>query len=355
MIESAPLLSGASTLIVVDEKSQVGGARRAAIMLGTAHGLGSSALGRLALIVTEAATNIVRHATRGSIVLRAVPGAHMAIEMLALDQGPGIANVQRAMGDGYSTAGTAGAGLGAIRRQANLFELYSPRDRGTALLARVSDLSPEPDAAASSDLLALDDRLGAVSVPMQGERECGDAWRISSTHRRLTLLVVDGLGHGPGAAASAAAATAVFAEVEGAEPGAALARFDRATRGTRGTALSFVSIDPAARTLSFAGVGNVDGRLLSEVGANTTHLVPQNGIVGHTMPTVRPVTVPWPAGARLVLHSDGVSARWRIETYPGLMAAHPSLMAGVLFRDFARERDDATILVLADPATAEPA
>lgn len=352
MIESASLASGSSTLIVVDEQSQVGGARRAAITLGTAHGLGSDALGRLALIVTEAATNIVRHASHGAIVLRALSGDDAAIEMLALDQGPGIANVQRAMGDGYSTAGTAGEGLGAIRRLANVFDIYSRRDLGTAILTRVSNLSPDADADATGDA-SLDDRLGVVCVPMLGERECGDAWRISTGHRRLSLMVVDGLGHGAGAAAASATATAAFAGVEGAAAGAALARFDQATRGTRGTALSFASIDEAARTLAFAGVGNVDGRVLSQNGDETTHLVPQNGIVGHTMPTVRSMTVPWPSGARLILHSDGISTRWRVETYPGLIAVHPALMAGVLFRDFARERDDATILVLADHVTSE--
>ena len=353
MIESASLASGSSTLIVVDEKSQVGGARRAAITLGSANGLGSDALGRLALIVTEAATNIVRHAAHGAIVLRAIPGEDAAVEMLALDQGPGIPNVQRAMGDGYSTAGTAGAGLGAICRLANVFDIYSPRDKGTAILARVSDLSPEPDAGATDRAASLDDRLGVVCVAMQGERECGDAWRISANHRRLSLMVVDGLGHGIGAAASAAAATAAFPNVEGVAPTLALAHFDRATRGTRGTALSFASIDQTARTVDFCGVGNVDGRVLSDAGVTTTHLVPQNGIVGHTMPNVRGTSVAWPAKARLVLHSDGISARWRIEAYPGLMVAHPALMAGVIFRDFARERDDATILVLADDGAGE--
>jgi anti-sigma regulatory factor (Ser/Thr protein kinase) len=349
MIESEPLASSSSTLIIVDEHSQVGGARRAAIMLGTAHGLGSAALGRLALIVTEAASNIVLHAAHGTIVLRALTAADaVSIEMLALDQGPGIANVKRAMQNGFSTAGTAGDGLGAIQRLANVFDIYAPRDQGTAILARVSDRSPE-----LYNNALLDDRLGVLCVPMLGEQICGDDWRIATKQRRLSLMVVDGLGHGAGAATSAAAATAVFAHVEDAAPAVALARFDQATRGTRGTALSFVSIDESARTLSFGGVGNVDGRVLSDDGTGTTHLVPQNGIVGHTMPTVRGVTVQWPAGGRLVLHSDGISARWRMETYPGLMATHPALMAGVIFRDFARERDDATILVLADHPTSE--
>ena len=352
MIESEPLAQGSSMLIIVDEKTQVGGARRAAITMGAANGLKTDALGRLALIVTEAATNIVVHAAHGAIVLRALTDSpEPAIEMLALDQGPGIADVRRALENGFSTAGTAGEGLGAIRRLANVFDIYSQRGNGTALFARVSDASPEPEAGARA---SLDDNLGVICVPVQGERECGDAWRIAVSPQRLSLMVVDGLGHGSGAAVSAAAATAVFPQVKNATPTMALERFDSATRGTRGVALSYVCIKPAERTLSFSGVGNVDGRVLGQGAAQATHLVPQNGIVGHTMPTLRGSTVPWPAGARLVLHSDGVSARWRPEAYPGLMDMHPALMAGVIFRDFARERDDATILVLADAAAPAP-
>jgi len=64
------------------------------------------------------------------------------------------------------------------------------------------------------------------------------------------------------------------------------------------------------------------------------------------------LVTPWPPGARLVMHSDGVSARWRIDSYPGLASLHPALLAGVIVRDFARERDDVTVLVYDDRAHA---
>jgi hypothetical protein len=96
----------------------------------------------------------------------------------------------------------------------------------------------------------------------------------------------------------------------------------------------------------------VDGRVLTPDGS--THLIPQNGIIGHTMPTLRSTSTPWPSGSRLVMHSDGVSARWRLDAYVGLWNAHPALIAGVVFRDYARARDDATVLVLADGPPSAP-
>jgi anti-sigma regulatory factor (Ser/Thr protein kinase) len=311
-----------STLLIIDEQTQIGAARRSAIELGHTHGLSEDAVGRLAIAVTEAATNIIRHAGRGVMVLRALLSeSNPAIEVLALDNGPGIPDVARAMRDGFSTSGTAGHGLGGMQRLADVFEIYSRPEKGTALVARVgnrprsSERTPHP--------ASLDDRLGVVCVPLRGESECGDAWRIAIGRQRLSVLLVDGLGHGPDAAAAAAIATNMFGRVASEPPEEAFLAMSEAMRGSRGAALSVAVIDQAARLTRFSGVGNVDGRVIAPAG--TEHLTPQNGIVGHNMPTVRSVNVPWPVGARLVMHSDGIATPWRLDAYPGLMTAHPAL------------------------------
>lgn len=334
-------IQDASVLVAIDEQSATGGARRMAVALAGTHGVSADAIGRLAIIVTEAATNILRHAGRGTIILRAVlVGDAPGVEVLALDKGPGIPDLSRAMRDGFSTSGTAGQGLGGIRRLAQVFDLYSQRGVGTALLARVGEEQ-------ATVVTSIDDRVGAVCIPVSGQVECGDAWRVVVQARdRTTVMVVDGLGHGPQAAAAAAAATALLPSRPLDEAHVLLGALDEAMRGTRGAALSVTVIDVAAREAQFSGVGNVDGRVIAK--GKTTHLVPQNGIIGHTMPTLRPSAVPWPAGGRLIMHSDGVSARWHMDAYPGLLAAHPALVAGVIYRDFARGRDDATVIVLAD-------
>ena len=352
VIASVPTVSGTSIRLDIDEQSQIGAARRSAVALAHRHALGADAAGRLAIVVTEAATNIVRHAGFGVIVLRALlAGPAPRIEMLALDKGAGIPDVDRAMRDGYSTSGTAGRGLGGMQRLTEVFELHSQRGMGTALLARVGDRGRS-----SSDtrrFVSLDDRLGVVCVPLRGETECGDAWHIVVGRQSISLLLVDGLGHGPDAAAASAAATSAFPQLATESPEATLVALDVVLHETRGAALSLAVIDRTSRAVRFSGVGNVDGRVLRD-GA-TEYLVPQSGIVGHGMPKLRSTDAALPAGARLVMHSDGILARWRMDAYPGLMTAHPALLAGVIYRDFGRDRDDATILVLSDdPAEERP-
>ena len=339
-----------SKLLVIDEQTQIGAARRCAVELGHSSALSPDAVGRLAIGVTEAATNIIRHAERGVIVLRALNSErNPAIEILALDNGPGIADVARAMRDGFSTSGTAGNGLGAIRRLADVFEIYSQPDHGTALLARISDRPSVPGH--GQRVASLEDRVGVVSVPLRGEVACGDAWRIAVGPHRTSVLVVDGLGHGPEAAAAAQIATTMFPRLAGDSPEAILMTMSHAMRESRGAAVSVVVLDDAAHLARFGGVGNVDGRILAS--SQTEHLVPQNGIIGHTLPVLRSTTASWVGGALLVMHSDGISARWRPDAYPGLITSHPALIAGVIYRDFGRPRDDATVLVLRERDTEE--
>lgn len=350
---SAPPLPavGGSVRLDVDEQSQIGAARRHVTALGNAHKLDADAVGRLALIVTEAATNVVRHGRGGTIVLR--PLVHSdgpAMEVLALDKGPGIPNVERAMADGYSSAGTAGQGLGAIRRLSEVFAIHSQRGLGTAVLSRVGKREHKMSRAFRAAL--LDDRIGVVCVPMRGESECGDDWQVIPLRDRLALMLVDGLGHGPDAARAAASAKQSFAACASSGHDVMLCALDGGMRATRGAAVSVVTVEEATKEVTFTGVGNVDARLISD--GPTQYLVPQNGIVGHGMPVLRSTILTMPPGGRLVMHSDGIVARWRLDAYEGGKKLHPGLLAGIIYRDFARERDDVTVLVLADLAP-EPA
>ena len=338
-------VAGLSVRIDVDEQSQIGAARRHASALGHTHKLDPAAVGRLAIVVTEMATNIVRHCRGGMVLLR--PLLHSgspAIEVLALDKGPGIPNIERAMADGYSSAGTAGQGLGAIRRQSEVFAIHSQRAVGTAVLARVGPREHAMNRAPRPSV--LDDRLGVVCVPMRGEAECGDHWQVVPLRDRLALMLVDGLGHGPDAALAATSATRSFTAGATSGHDVLLCALDRGLRETRGAAVSVVTVDAATKEVTFTGVGNVDARLVGE--GPTQYLVPQNGIVGHGMPALKSTRASWPAGGLLIMHSDGIVARWRLDAYQGARTLHPGLVAGIIYRDFARERDDVTVLVLGD-------
>jgi anti-sigma regulatory factor (Ser/Thr protein kinase) len=335
-----------SALHAVQGPVQIGSIRLHAMAMGRGHGLDADAVDRLGIVATEMARNIARHAGIGHIILRPV-GEHAtgSIEILALDKGPGIADMTRAMRDGGSSSGSArrDGGFPSIRRLADVFDVYSQVGRGTAVVAHVGAQTGQDSPREHAELV-MHRCVGVVCVPLHGEEECGDAWAVEVEPGRLTALLVDGLGHGPGAAVAALAALSAFRDAAAEAPEIMLRSMHSALHDTRGAALSVTAVDESRRTARFCGVGNVDGRVVTV--DTDRHLIPQNGIIGHTMPRAKTVDVPCPTDARLVMHSDGISSRWRADHYPGLLARHPSLLAGVLFRDCARARDDATILVL---------
>ncbi|MFM9437300.1 anti-sigma regulatory factor (Ser/Thr protein kinase) [Janthinobacterium sp. CG_23.3] len=330
----------------IGEPSEVAAARRAGNELGRRLGWDEVRVGQLALLVTEAATNIVKHAGHGEILLRPLYGydgggaAVLGVEVTALDAGPGIANLARQMQDGHSTAGSYGVGLGAMRRLAHEFDAYTAPERGTVLRMALWGAAPLPPAPAPLF------QLGAVCLPLPGEQECGDAWLATPGRDSLTLLVADGLGHGPQAAAAAQAALAAAAGDSASAPAALLQRLHAALHGSRGAALAIARIDLGAAQLRFAGVGNIAGCVFD--GAARRHLLSHNGIVGSNLRKVQEFALPWHAGATLVLHSDGVGTRWNLDHYPGLERCHPGIIAALLYRDFGRGRDDVGVLVLRD-------
>ncbi len=329
-------------LYPVSDTSHVGEVRRGAQSLAFRAGLADSDAARLALIVTEMATNIVKHAGKGQILLRAMleTPATTGVEVLALDQGGGISDVARSMKDGYSTAGSPGTGLGAISRLATFIDIYSTPSSGTALLARVF---PQNVKAKASDTPFS---VGAVRVACPGETVCGDDWAVRLQQEGAVVIVADGLGHGQEAAKAAAAAVRIF---ETAQPMALPDLFQRlhgALQATRGAAVSVAELDTNRAELRFAGVGNVTGFLAWSNGSH--NLVTQNGTIGAHFNRLHVLPYQWKRGASLVLHTDGLNSRTSLDAYPGLLARDPSLVAGVLYRDFVRGRDDATVVVISE-------
>jgi anti-sigma regulatory factor (Ser/Thr protein kinase) len=323
---------------VVSDVSQIAEVRRSAVALATRLGFDETGKGRVALVVTELASNLLKHAKEGEVLMRAVyePGrSGVGFEVLSIDAGPGITNVGRALQDGFSTAGSVGSGLGAIQRLASEFDLYSMPGRGTGLLAR---LWPSEEQVRENDVA-----VGVVQVAAPHERRCGDGWSYAADLRYHTFVMVDGLGHGEGAAAAADAAFEVMPSARTTRPAALLATIHDRLRSTRGAAVLIVQVDLTDAAVRHAGIGNVSGVLFGA--ERPRHLVSQNGIVGHEARRISEVETPRGEKWMLILHTDGISGRWDLDHYPGLSARDPSLVAGVLYRDYKRGRDDATVLV----------
>jgi anti-sigma regulatory factor (Ser/Thr protein kinase) len=312
----------------------VGAARRAAVTLAGRVGASETEVGKVALVATELATNLVRHAGGGEMLVRplARPG-EAGIEIVVLDRGPGMASVDQALRDGYSTAGTNGTGLGAVRRIATRWDVYSAPGAGTAVVARLYfGGTPRPPGAAVS----------GVSVPKAGETACGDAWDWAADGDRWTILVADGLGHGTDAAIAATEAIRIFRQHPAAPPTDILAAAHRALRHTRGAAIGIATVNPSRREVTFTGVGNIGAVTLS--GHASRSLVSVPGIVGHECRKIQEFVYPWTERTVIVLFSDGLQTRWTLERYPALGARDPALLASMLYRDYSRGRDDVTVV-----------
>ena len=331
------MLAGQTTLVTVADESQVGVARRMVTVACRRLGLDETAAGKAAVVVTEAATNIVKHAGRGEILVRAVADG---IEMMALDRGPGIGDIAASLRDGYSTSGTPGTGLGAIRRMSSTFDIYSAPGLGTAVLARIFPAKTDTASRTANGSRIV---ISSVSVPIAGETLNGDAWAEEHLDRGLRILLVDGLGHGPVANEAAHAAVEAFRSAPGEAPATALETCHLAMRSTRGAALAVAEISVQPGLVRFAGIGNVAGSIWN--GSVSHHTVSLSGTAGHGTIRPREFSYPWPAGGLLVMASDGLATRWSLQNYPGLASHDPALLAGVLYRDHSRGRDDVTVVV----------
>lgn len=325
----------------VQEQSQVGAARRESLRLASEAGLSQARSSDLAIVVTELATNLTKHAGGGRLLLQRLDAAHAGpgVEVLALDRGPGMEDTERCLRDGYSTAGSPGNGLGAIRRLASEFEVFSRPHHGTLAVARVYEPGVAGGLGASPAFI-----YGGISVPVHGETRCGDAYRVYEELDRCAILLVDGLGHGPLAADAAEVAVATFDRHCGESPPDLVERIHDALRGTRGAAVAVARIDPGSGVLRFCGLGNI-GAAIAEPGL-TRRMVSHSGTAGQGSPRFKEFTYPWSTGSVLVMHSDGLTSRWDLDAYQGILVKHPSLAAGALYRDFERGRDDATVLAV---------
>ncbi len=329
--------------IAIMEPSQVAEARRRAAVLAGSLGYDETAAGRVAIVTTELATNMVKYGGPGEMLLGTYEDeTGHGIQILALDRGAGMASPAHAQQDGYSTGGSPGQGLGAVKRQSQAFDIASWPGLGTAVLARVA-----PHAAQRGDVDASEPFCGAAARALKDEPVSGDVHCVLPDRNRWAVLVADGLGHGPHAAMAAEAALTLFRHHIGEAPGAILAAIHAGLGHTRGCAVSVCRLDPEAGIAVFSGIGNVGGAVVT--GGKTIRTVSLAGTAGQVARTIREFTYPFGPGSLFVMQSDGVAASWSLDRYPGLGFAHPSLIAGVLYRDFGRPRDDATVLVCRAP------
>ncbi|MFF7250239.1 SpoIIE family protein phosphatase [Embleya sp. NPDC008237] len=347
--------------IPVHDSTRIRDVRVATERAAAAAGLASPISDRAVLVASELVTNLLKHAGGGRVLIESLPhgaaprhaGEPGTVQILALDHGPGIADITAATGDGFSSSGSLGIGLGTCRRLSDSFDLHPGPGHGTVALAR---LGPRPDNDTAPSLPIA--HVGGLHVPLAGAPHSGDAWSHTATADSSTVMLADGLGHGPPAAEATDVAVRVLHRHPELAPHDLLETLDTALRGTRGAAIAIARIDATSGRLTFAGVGNVGARIRTPQGWD--HLVSRPGVVGayrHTRPPA-PQHRPWTGESTLILHSDGLPSRWHVPDDPDIEHRDPTVIAAVILRDTlgpgSPVRDDTTLAVVTARRPPEP-
>lgn len=323
-----------TTAFAIHEPSAVGEARRFAMGLSTAMGFDETRRGRIGIVVNELGNNLARYAKEGRLLFQQTgASSRRGLDILSVDRGPGL-DTSVVMADGFTTGSTPGTGLGAVRRQSDLFDLHSQTGKGTIILARIY----------ATDEFTKPDRydIGSVNLPIKNESVCGDGWSVKIDEEGIQALVVDGLGHGLAANKAAMEAIHAFKVAETKSLDQMLQLIHGRLKSTRGGAVFLLKATPG--NVEFSGVGNIRAVIYSQ--GRTKTLISQNGTAGLQIRTAKALNQAWSDQGELILTSDGIGTKWdRLEEY-GLSQRHPAIMAALIERDYGRGTDDATVLVI---------
>lgn len=316
-----------TAILEIRDASQTAVARRMATRFAEVAGLSEQRSSAAAVVAIELANNLLQHAGGGQLFLTFNSNLH-SLEIAAVDHGRGMADVDRCLSDGFSTASTPGLGLGAIKRFATEFAAYSIPGRATVVSARMSREKSGPD-------------FSVVCTAIHGETMSGDSWAVSEDGR--SFMVVDGLGHGMFAADAARAATELFHRHGPLSPAALLELMHPAMRPTRGAATAIARVQRETRTIEFAGIGNISCQILGQ--ARTQSMVSHNGTLGHQMRKVQQFSYSYQPSDLLLMQSDGLATHSKAGIPATLLEQPPFAIAPLLYSEQVRGRDDATLLV----------
>lgn len=301
-------------------------------------------LGELDIIIAELTSNLLKHTTekKGELLIRSfILNDEPGMELICIDNGPGMTDPDRMMQDKVSTTNTLGQGLGAIRRLSDEFDMYSVHSWGTVIVARVFKKRKERKYVPPKTSLTV----GAILVPKPGQEACGDGWSMKQINDDTYQVIgIDGLGHGPHAQIAAQEASARFQECTNMGPVETLKHIHDEIKKTRGVVGLMTEINIKTGKMMFCGIGNISGRLITPTRIQAC--VSYNGIIGHTAPTnLHPKSIDWEKNSVLILCSDGIKARWDQQKYVRLFSHDPSTIAAAIYKDHTRKTDDSLVLV----------
>jgi len=300
----------------------------------------ASRVGEIDIVVSELTSNLVKHAAGGELFYRLSRNTDVwEFEILSVDKGPGIENVPQMMRDGASTTNTLGHGLGALQRLSDFFQLYSQRGWGTVVYCRMLS---QRDQVIFRPKEIFD--VKAFGVPKGGESVCGDGYRIKKLPGETRIFMGDGLGHGEKAHEAVELACESFEACTDPNPVEIIRHIHANVKRTRGLVGSVAILDHVQKQWRICGVGNINTRLYR--GLMFKHYLAYNGIIGLNIPgTMQAFSLPAENNHTLIMGSDGLRTRWDLSKYVGFNRYDPIIVAAMLYRDFVRGTDDASVLV----------
>lgn len=297
--------------------------------------------GKLDIIATEMCTNLIKYADKGRelLIKPIIEQNKKGIEIISLDRGPGISDISKIMQDGYSTSGSKGEGLGAIKRLSDEFDIYSLPGKGTVVVSRIFKKK-----ITSIPVPKERFEVKGIMIPIKGEEVCGDSWDFIMIDKECSVALIDGLGHGPNANIPATEAVKIFNQDPKADPFTVIANINEGIKKTRG-AVGFVGkINAEKNTFTYCGIGNISCRIFGFDGNKT--IISFNGILGLNVRRFNNNSSPWDNGKLIILHSDGLGTRWDLNQYPGILQKDLSVLTTVLYRDYSRQKDDVTVIAI---------
>ena len=329
----------APSSVDVQHESAVGAARRSAVATAKALGFDLQACEEIGIAASELASNLLKHAGGGKLTLtRMALAERVGLRIEAQDGGPGIVDIERALTDGFSTTGSLGAGLGAVNRLMDEFDIASERGRGTRVVC-CKWLRQYPPVLRPCPLA-----FGVATRSMFVGQPNGDDFVIKQWAGSALVALMDGLGHGP-FAHQAGRTARQYVESHYDLPLAAIFRgTERACRATRGVVMALARFDWDRGRMAFGSVGNIEVRVLNHPESYSFHV--RRGIVGVKGSKAVVTEHAWDPGNTLVLHSDGVTTHWSWKSFSRLADQSASAMAKHLLQTSAREKDDATVVVV---------
>lgn len=333
------MVSGTHVVFKADDRSYFAILKKEIHSLAVGAAFTTAKLGELDIIVAELVSNLAKHAKGGRVLVKLVEESGVrGIELISIDNGPGMTDVTRMVADGVSTKNTLGQGLGAMKRLSDIFQVYSLKDWGTVILIRLFN------EAAPQFLKPLRGDIRSVIIPKPGETACGDGFFYKFSQSQVSMFLGDGLGHGPEAAFAVNEAGKAFLDCTETEPDEILRCINSDVKKTRGLVGTVAILSFEQMQWKLCGVGNISARIMNSF--ESKNFMPYNGIIGLNMPrTLKPQEIVYEKGQFLIMCSDGLKSKWDTLRYAAIPRYDPSIISAALLKDYARNTDDMSVAV----------